>query len=282
MQKLVLIILALCLISPSCGTMETGEVEISFFDIGYGDSILIKTPDEGFFLIDTGYPEAGEKLIGLLADRGVKTLEYLIVTHPHPDHLGNAVEMARKFRPKRLRDNGEKIDRFDERLTEEMAQKYRRNFRGHPSYETLKTGDRIELGSVTLTVIWPSGIDPERDWNANSLAFMLEYQGFRALLAGDINRVAEQPLLEEETRDVKAELLKVGHHGAGDATGPEFLKAVSPRWAVISVGDNPWGYPSEAVIRRIEESGAKVYRTDRDGTITVTVRADGQTVISNQ
>jgi len=88
-------------------------------------------------------------------------------------------------------------------------------------------------------------------------------------------------LLNNKGVSLGAEILKVGHHGAGDATGPEFLKAVSPKFAVISVGKNPWGYPSPVVVRRLQEAGTKVFRTDLDGSISFQYHPDERVKIMN-
>jgi len=268
-----LIIQALLIISifasSTLAAEETGEyLELHFIDVGYGDSILIKSPAGGYTLIDTGYPEAAKKLPQYLRGKNITTLDYLIMSHPHPDHLGGAVEVLNKFKVKHLRDNGQPIDRYDERLTPAIGKEYEIKFRGQQNYQDLTGGDTIRWGEITLEILWPPSPLPSPDWNTNSMVIMLRYQEFRALLTADLNKKGEEDLLTNKGSRLRADLLKVGHHGAGDATGPEFLKAVSPEIAVISVGQNPWGYPSSAVIRRLEEAGAKVFRTDRDGSIS--------------
>ena len=262
-------------IFTSIGVAEyDGALELHFIDVGYGDSTLIKSPAGRHTLIDTGYPRASASLLTFLREQKVDTLDYLIMTHPHPDHLGGAVEVLKNFKVKQLRDNGQPIDQFDERLTQAMGAEYEKKFREKPNYRTLTTGDSIKWGDITLDILWPPDPIPSLDWNTNSMVIMLRSQKFRALLAADLNQRGERELLNNTGITLGSEILKVGHHGAVDATGPELLKAVSPKFAVISVGKNPWGYPSPVVIRRLQEAGAKVFRTDRDGSISFRYHPD--------
>ena len=269
MKKLLLTgVLLSALFFPVAGE-EITALEFHFIDVGYGDAILLRVPDGGDFLIDTGYPRAREKLFSYLKQQGVGELEYLIVTHPHPDHLGNAAAAAKEFGARQLRDNGQRIDRFDPILTRERAGEYRREFRGDDNYSVLKAGDSIDAGELVLDVLWPPVPASSDDWNTNSLVLMVRYGEFRALLAGDLNIPGERMLLAGDGPDLRADLLKLGHHGAGDASSPEFVRAVSPEVAVVSVGPNPWGYPDEEMLGRLEDAGIRLYRTDRDGDIVL-------------
>lgn len=275
MNKLILTgVLLSALFFPVSGE-EINALELHFIDVGYGEAILLRAPDGGDILIDTGYPRAREKLFSYLKEQGVGELEYLIVTHPHPDHLGNAVSAAREFGARRLRDNGQRIDRFDAILTRERAEEYEREFRGDDNYSVLQAGDSIAAGELVLDVLWPPVPAPSDDWNTNSLVLMARYREFRALLTGDLNIPGERMLLAADGPDPRANLLKLGHHGAGDASSPEFVAAVSPEVAVVSVGPNPWGYPDEELLNRLEAAGIRLYRTDRDGTVVFRCREDG-------
>ena len=282
MKKTFSILTCLSFLLPVAGAGDGGALELHFIDIGYGDSILIKSPAGGYTLIDTGYPEAGGRLLSYLKEHRVTELDHLIMTHPHPDHLGSAVAVLKNLKIKRLWDNGQTIDQFDDLLTKPMGKEYQERFRSRPTYRTLKAGDSIRWGEVALDILWPPSPFPSPDWNTNSLLIMLRYRNFRALLTADFNERGERELLKNKDTPLRADLLKVGHHGAGDATSPAFLKAVLPRWAVISVGENPRGYPSTVVIRRLEEAGAKVFRTDRDGSISFRYHPDEGIVISKQ
>ncbi len=269
MKNLILAAVILLTLALPAGGEEAPPPEIHFIDVGYGDAILLKSPAGGYSLVDTGPPRARDQLLGYLRGQGVGRFDYLIVTHPHPDHLGNAAAVLREFGAENLRDNGEEIDRFDERLTREMAEEYGREFRGDEDYSSLRAGQRIEWDGLSLEVLWPRDLSASEDWNTNSLVLMLRHGEFRALLAGDLNVPGEKQLLAGEGTDLRADLLKVGHHGAGDAAGDDFLRAVSPRAAVVSVGQNPRGYPDEDRLERLEKQGIRLYRTDRDGTVVL-------------
>jgi len=275
MKNLFLTAAVLFSLSFSSGGEGASPLEIHIIDVGYGDAILLKSPDGGYSLIDTGYPRVREKLFRYLKEEGVARLEYLIVTHPHPDHLGNAAAVLEEFGAEHLRDNGEEIDRFDEYLTREMAEEYEQKFRGNRKYSVLRAGDRIDWDGVGIDVLWPPDPFSSEDWNTNSLVLFLRSGEFRALLAGDLNVPGEKQLLAGEETDLRADLLKLGHHGAGDASSREFIAAVSPETAVVSVGENPWGYPDEDRLERLEKSGIGLFRTDRDGTVVFRCRADG-------
>ncbi|MDP8234853.1 MAG: ComEC/Rec2 family competence protein [Candidatus Erginobacter occultus] len=275
MKNLFLAAVILFTLSLPAGGEEAAPLEIHFIDVGYGDAILLKSPEGGYSLIDTGPPRARGKLLDYLRERGVGRLEYLIVTHPHPDHLGNAAAVLREFGAANLRDNGEEIDRFDEYLTPEMVEEYEREFRGDADYSLLRAGENIEWSGLSLEVLWPRDLAASEDWNTNSLVLMLRHGEFRALLTGDFNTAGEKIILEKKAADLRANLLKVGHHGAGDAAGDDFLRAVSPEAAVVSVGENPWGYPVEARLESLEKLGIRLYRTDRVGTVVFRCRAEG-------
>ncbi len=256
------------LLSCFPATASGGDLELLFLDVGYGDAILLTNPSGAHILIDTGYPEAREAVAGELARRGVKALDWLIVTHPHADHLGNAVWALREFHPARWGDNGQAIDRFSRSLTEEMAREYEREFRGGKGYARLKAGDAIAWGEVSLRVLWPDAPAAE-DWNTNSLALRVTSGGFSALLSGDINLPAESALIAREKGNLAGGLLKAGHHGAADASSADWLRAVSPRWAIVSVGANEWGNPAPETLQRLAAAGGLVLRTDREGMILV-------------
>jgi len=271
-MKTTLLILGLSLLTGTGKPPE--ELGIAFLDVGYGDAILITQGDYAA-LIDTGYPEREGDLFAALDRRGIDKLDFLLLTHPHPDHLGNAAELVRRMQPKTVADNGERISGPRGRLTAEMIDDYTRTVRENPRYRVLSRGDTLILGQARLEVIWPPRQKTTRDWNSNSAVILLSFAGFRALLAGDANQVTEQTLLDSG-ESLQADLLKVGHHGAGDTAGVAFLQAVKPRWAAVSVGKNPWGIPAPETIRRLQKAGARVFLTSRDGDIFFRVRDGGQ------
>lgn len=245
-------------------------VRFHFIDVGHGDATLVRIPGGKDILIDTGRLSSGAKLCRYLEGQGVKKLDRLIVTHPHPDHIGGVFAVFDAFSPAILHDNGVQNSHSDifieyVNLMEE----------GKIHCQVLKAGDSFSCGPVDFTILNSPG-PAEWDLNADSLVIRIEIGETTVLMAGDMNMRGERRLLDSGV-DLRSEVLRVGHHGAADATSDDFLTAVSPALAIVSVGPNPWGYPSEELLDRLEKDPAvKLLRTDRDGTIVL--ETDGSTI----
>jgi len=214
--------------------------------------------------------------VNFLKDNNVSRMDYLILTHPDPDHIGGAFFIVPEFEIGRIFDNGQDLG------DEDIARWYARLVRSKGNYRALKAGDVLRLGNAFLEVLWPAGREVTGPFNDNSLVIMLRYAGFRCLFAGDLNNTGEKILLEK-ARDLKADVLKVGHHGYLDATLPQFLSAVSPGYAVISVDARQRkGMPSEQTLDLLKEKNIRTYRTDKNGTIAISVEENGKFNISSQ
>lgn len=153
--------------------------------------------------------------------------------------------------------------------------------RGVPAV-VVQNGLVLDLGAgATAQILAPPNPlfhDTRSDENANSVVLLVSYRGARILLTGDMEAVGEEWLLAQGV-DVRAELLKVAHHGSGYSSTPEFLAAVQPRYALISAGrGNSYGHPDPKTVERLQSAGATVYRTDLQGTITLRTRGEGWTV----
>ena len=245
------------------------DLRIHFIDVGEGDSILIEIPNGEVTLVDAGNLISGYRVVEYIKKIDIQILDYLIFTHPHPDHIGGAFFVLPMIDVKSIYDNGQ--DLIDLAKSVDMLRWYGELVRNHRYYNALKAEDSLSLGEVTLDVLWPPQPHIFSDLNANSLVMMLNYGKFRCLLAGDLTVEGERRLLEQGVI-LRADVLKIGHHGAGDASCQEFLSSVSPSIAVISVNQsNIRGYPSKSVIDRIEKAGIKLYRTDRDGDIILDI-----------
>lgn len=254
-------------ISFSC---EAADLRINFIDVGEGESVLIQTPNNKNILIDTGNLITGFKVVEYLRENNIIDLEYLIITHHDLDHIGGTFFVMQMLNVHKIRDNGQKLSRSND-----VLRWYEVLIRKRNNYEVLGAGDEIEIDEVTLRAIWPKRPFIFSDFNSNSIVILMEYKDFGCLLTGDLTLSAEKEILKN-TNDLKAEVLKVNHHGHSDANSEEFLKAVSPKISVISVDkDNFRGYPSQEVIQRLHTLNAKLYRTDRDGTITIKVSSVG-------
>lgn len=272
-------------------------LEIHFIDVGQGDAILIRTPNGRNVLVDGGgrpeYPgtppaltfDVGDRIVVPYLKRlGIRRLDLAVNTHPHEDHVGGMVAVARSIPPTTVLDSGTCNDSpgFRAFWTEVEA--------NGTMIRRAQAGGRIELGGgVWLEIIHPpaSGPLPYMDLNDNSVVMRLGFRHFTALLTGDLDRQGQEHLLDpdrvEQALPKRVTLLKVAHHGSGSAYVPVFLDRLSPEIAVIQVGArNRYGHPSPAVIRDLIELGARVYRTDEHGAIVVRTRGRGARVSTHR
>lgn len=252
-----------------------GRLRLTMLDVGQGDAMVLELPGGERLLIDAGRGgdgtfDLGERVVApFLWQRGVTRLDAAVMTHADPDHAGGFGAILRRFR-------------VNELWREPFAD-------GGPSpspgtrERSLVRGERIQLGPVLLTVLNPpsapfagSRRGHASDENNNSLAIHLAWRRLTILLTADLEMEAEGDLLGAGV-PLHAQVLKVGHHGSRFSSTPDFLAAVRPRVALISVGrGNPHRHPAPEAIAALEAQGVEVYRTDRDGAIEV--ESDGETV----
>ena len=144
-------------------------------------------------------------------------------------------------------------------------------------------GDKLKIEkNIYFDILWPnsSKFVSENVLNNNSIVCKLQYKNFSMIFTGDIEKEAEKPILHEYKKNLhilNSTILKVAHHGSKTSTTEEFLKAVSPKFALIGVGkDNKFGHPNDEVIKRLENDGCKIYRTDKMGEISISVNYKGK------
>ncbi len=234
---------------------------LHMIDVGQAQSVLL-TCGGKTALIDTGLKESGGDIVSYLYQAGVRKLDYVFLTHPHSDHCGGAKEIIAKL--------GADVVLIPEYLSEEAALATAADWVGKTDAQIAITqaGKQYSLGEATLTVLHPPADNAIDDMNDLSLVLLAEYQGRRMLFTGDITAQVEQALLPLG----KLDLLQVAHHGSGSSSCAEFLADTAPDVALISVGaGNDYGHPHDSVLERLEEVGATVCRTDRQGTIVVTL-----------
>jgi competence protein ComEC len=246
------------------GSIANGTLEVHFIDVGQGDSMLVKY-DNKSMLVDGGPIDAGPAVAAYLKSHGVSTIDVLVSTHPHADHIGGLLTILKEFPVKVVYDSG--IPHTTQTFEEYLTLIDQKNIR----YIVPQRGDRIDLGpGVTAQVLSPppGGIDGG-DLNENSIVLKITFCDTSFLLASDTGFPAEDAMRSSGV-DLRSDVLKVGHHGSKYSSGKAFLQAADPKYAVIEVGaNNPYGHPAPATVARLEEIGAKVYRTDRDGNIVM-------------
>lgn len=240
---------------------------VRFLDVGQGDSILLACGDETM-LIDGGPVEEGQFLVSRLSRLNVTSLDYVVNTHPDEDHCGGLAGVLAQYPAEHVYSS---VTEYSTKIFSNVA-KYASE-QGHP-IEVPGTGDTWTLGSAVVTVIGPVGT--YSDPNNGSLVLRVDYGETSFLFTGDMEQKAEADLMASGA-NVRADVLKVGHHGSPTSSSEALLEAVGASVAVVSVGEgNDYGHPSADVLARLEALGAKVYRTDELGEIIVT--SDGKSL----
>jgi competence protein ComEC len=249
-----------------------GRLQIYALDVGQGDSALIITPEGKSVLIDAGLPQAGDEVVAALRKRDVQSLDLAVATHPHADHIGGMRPVIENFGVKNFLDSGQiYASKEYERMLRAIKEK------GIKFIEA-KKGMKFDLDSgIRFEVLNPPGKDERITKvrpggsveNANSVVMRLTYGNFAMLFTGDAEIETEDSIMKSGAL-LRAQVLKVGHHGSRYATGAKFLEAVAPEAAVISSGaGNRYGHPAEQTLDRLRKAGVKIYRTDLNGEIAI-------------
>lgn len=256
-----------CVAQPATppASNPSGTMSVHFIDVGQADCALLES-DGQYILIDGGNVADGEDVVAYLLDAGVEELAAVFCSHAHEDHVGGlaavleAIPAKAVFAPTRTYSSN-CFDKFvyyadQQRLTVEIP----------------TPGSSLSFGAASVTVLGPLKSYPET--NDTSLVMMVQFGNTRFLFTGDMERTAEEDLLDANV-DVKADVLKVGHHGSNTSTSYRFLYEVDPDHAVISVGkDNDYGHPHEEPMSRLQDAEVNIYRTDLLGTVVAV--SDGE------
>ena len=259
-----------------------GTTRITVLDVGQGDSILVEGGRGGRMLIDGG-PDPDRLLVEL--DRRLppwdRRIDILVLTHPHEDHVAGLPLLLERYRIGRIYETGMRgpgpgYGAF----ARDLAQA------GAPPDGILGTGARIALDDIRFDVLWPDPghvprepPDAGRGINDVSIVLLGEIAGRRFLLTGDVEDDVDPLLAKRGLPPI--DILKVAHHGSATASTPTFLDAVRPRVAIVSAGaGNPYGHPARSTIDRLAATGARVLRTDTDGSVLVSITADGTIAVA--
>ncbi len=275
---------ALCLWPPRA---TSRDLVVTAIDVGQADALLVRTPSGHAYLVDAGgrlergatsggssAEAVGERIVvPFLIRSGIHHLDALLVSHPHGDHVGGAAPVLRELGANGFADSGQTYAGSAYRDALAAAHDGNVPMLEPRGGDVWRTDDGVTFRFYGPTLPYITG--SRSDINSNSLVFRLEYGSFRMLFMGDAGTETESRLLSRGD-DLAAAVLKVGHHGSAYGTTITFVRAVRPRDAIISVGrDNLFGHPARGTVETLENSGARVWRTDNNGAIVV--RTDGQT-----
>ena len=272
MKKIrIILLIFLCLLVVGCAnpfvesddktsvsTFSGDTLRVNYIDVGQGDSIFIQLPNKKTMLIDAGEAYEADNVINYLNNLGIKKIDYVVGTHPHTDHIGGLEEVINTFdigsiyMPKASSNS----KTFEDLLTTISNKGFK--------VKTAKSGVVfLDEDNLKLEFIAPNS-DNYSNLNNYSAVLKLTYLDNTFLFMGDAETLSE----DEITSDVDADVIKVGHHGSDSSSSVEFVKKVSPEYAIIMVGEgNSYNHPYQSIIDRYESVGAKVLRTDLDGNI---------------
>lgn len=277
-KKAILIVLSVTLLIIVVQVFYPADnLKVNFINVGEGDCILIEAPNKINILIDGGGTpqsdfDVGNKIvIPYLRRKGINEIDLLILTHPHLDHLEGLLPVLKEFKVGMVLDSGLLCDSSAYKEFISLIQK-----KSIP-YHKAKAGDNFvfsnNLEIILLNPLYDSDFYDESDFNNASIVVKLFYKNADFLFTGDIEVTAEKKLLVWQNI-LQSDILKVGHHGSITSTNLEFLDKVDPRIAIITVGKNHFGHPSQKIIERLEDKNIQIYRTDEDGTVII--RTNGQ------
>ena len=242
--------------------MPDGTLSVTFLDVGQGNAVLVEQSG-AYMLIDGGNRDYSSFVVSYLKEQGVEELAYVIASHYDADHLNGVVGALHAFSCGQV-----------------LAPDYVTDTRVYESFERVikeqdialaypAVGDTYTLGDASFTVVCPKAYDPKED-NDNSVGIRLVYGDTSFLICGDAGKAEEQAMLDSGVT-LESDVYLASHHGSEGSSSEAFMRAVSPSAVVISAGaGNSYGHPTRTVLNRVKACGAALYRTDLQGTITVT------------
>lgn len=242
-----------------------GDLSVYFVDVGQADCILINNKGQ-YMLIDAGNNEDGEKLVQYFKDLGINKFNYVIGTHAHEDHIGgmdniiNNFEIGTFYMPDVVTTTKTFEDVLDALENKNL------------SFETPEIDSSFSLSDAEVEVLYVG--DESNDLNDTSIILKLIYQNNSFLFTGDASSKVEKQILN---KNIKSDVLKVGHHGSQYSSSESFLKKVNPKYSIIQVGiGNTYDHPKDIILSRLDKINSSVYRTDQDGTIIA--KSDGNNI----
>lgn len=269
MKYILVIFCIILLFLPASGE----NLYVHFISVGHGDAIFIEFPDGECMLVDGGTKSYGSLVTGYVSDLGYEKIDYVVNTHSHDDHAGGLIEVLKNFDIENmwLCPYNEETEVFKE-LKKQISTKHI-----DPLY--VVRYNKFIISDCEIIIMNPDAgqnLQALGGPNGASVVMKITYGKTGILLAGDIFQKREEQLVEIFGKTLDCDVLKCSHHGSGASSSEKFLNAVSPKISVVSVGESEYKYPSIETMERIKSHSGSTFRTDINGTITVT--SDGRSV----
>lgn len=244
------------------------KLEVHYLDVGQGDATLIILPNQEVMLIDAGERSKGVFVREYIENLGIRKIDYLVGTHPHTDHIGGLEEIINNFDIGSIyMPRASSTSKTFEGLLNTINKK-------NLKVKSAKSGvNIIDEDNLKIDILAPNS-EKYSSLNNYSAVIKITYKNNKFLFMGDAEEISEKEIKE----DISADVIKVGHHGSNTSSSEKFIAQVKPKYAIISVGDgNKYNHPSKDVLKKLEDIGTLVYRTDILGTIIIS--SDGNNII---
>lgn len=244
-----------------------------YINVDQGDSILIQVNNKNL-LIDAGPKSSKSSIINYLNKEKIEKFDYVIATHPHEDHIGNMADIIKKY----------PIDNFYAPKVTHTSKTFENMIDAlkdkNMKIKVIKEGtNTIDLGKDTTVTVYAPINEKYDDLNNYSPIIKITYKNTSFLFTGDAEKISENEVVNKKY-NLKADVLKIGHHGSSSSTSNNFLNEVNPSIAIISVGKyNDYGHPNKEIINSLKEKNIKIYRTDLDEDVVL--YSNGNTIIKN-
>lgn len=248
--------------------IEPGSTLVEAIDVGQGDAFLISNEEYGNILVDTGETDHAQDLVSHLKERDIEKIDYIIITHPHADHIGGMCDVLDNFEVGKV--YMPKMSHTTTSFKNMVSKMEEKNL----YFAEAKSGVEIKLNDTdNIKFISPTKDMDLDDLDNSDAVCVLNTNGRKVLFTGDIFEEAELKIMNKIG---KVDILKVAHHGSYKSTSDEFLEKIQPTYAMIGVGeDNKYSHPSTETLNRLEKHGVKVYRTDLNGNIAFIIDKNG-------
>ncbi len=286
-KKKILTVIMILIIIISFVKLIPQDLQIYFVDVGQGDSTLIVTPHRKTILIDGGGSKSLDEfdvgkntLLPYLLDRKISRIDYMMISHFDSDHCNGLIAVLENI----------KVDEVIISKQAEICDEYKRIIeiikKKKIKVLVVKAEDKIKIEkNLWIDILYPEEKLQHTDINNNSIVAKLNYNNFSILFTGDIEKEAENKIIEKygDTNKLNANIIKIAHHGSKTSTSEDFINKVKPQIALIGVGkNNLFGHPSENTIKTLNNLKSKIFRTDLDGEISIKVNKNGKVKIKKK